>query len=67
MKRLAMDGATLEKARRNLIRAGAIAWKKPLYQVLSLDPEPPRDPSRSSHTQPLALGDILKQAMEAPK
>ncbi len=61
-----MDGATLENARSNLIRAGVIAWKKPLYQVLSLDPEL-RAPSRSSHNQPLALGDILKQAMEVAK
>lgn len=67
MKRLTMDAATLSNARSNLIRAGMIAWKKPLYQVLSLDkPEPPA-PSRASLDRPMALGDILKQAMEGTK
>ena len=62
MTRLSMDGLTLEEARRNLIRAGLIAYQKPLYQVLSLDPqgEPPA-PAREPLDHPLSLGQILKQ------
>ena len=37
MQRLSMDLTTLQQARENLVQAGLIAWKKPLYQVLSLD------------------------------
>jgi hypothetical protein len=37
MQRLRMDGATLAQARTNLIRADLVAWRKPIYQVLSLD------------------------------
>ena len=37
MNRLGMDLTTLEQARNNLVHIGLIAWKKPLYQVLSLD------------------------------
>jgi hypothetical protein len=37
-ERLSMDGATLNKARQALTRAQLIAYEKPLYQVLALDP-----------------------------
>jgi hypothetical protein len=67
IKRLAMDAVTLEKARSDLIRAEMIAWKKPLYQVLSLDKPQPPAPSRASLDQPMALGDIFKQAMEGKR
>jgi hypothetical protein len=40
MKRLSMDSANLQHARRNLVRVGLIAYQKPLYQVLSLDDKP---------------------------
>ncbi len=44
IKRLCMDSATLDQARRNLVSIGLIAYQKPLYQVLALDgslePEP---------------------------
>jgi hypothetical protein len=36
-KLLPLDRATLARARQELIRAGLIAYEKPLYQVLSLD------------------------------
>ena len=39
MKKLSMDQAVFETARSDLIRMGLIAWQKPLYQVLSLDPD----------------------------
>jgi len=48
-------------ARENLIDADLIAYKKPLYQVLSLDAAPEK---RSAMPAPLSLGDILNKAME---
>ena len=38
MKRLGMDQATLDEARSGLINNSLIAWRKPIYQVLSLEP-----------------------------
>jgi len=62
MARLSMDFTTLETARSNLIHVGLIAWKKPLYQVLSL--EPMRDQKiRASLDRPLSLKDIFKEAL----
>ena len=61
MKRLSMDQSTLASARGNLIRIGLIAWKRPLYQVLSLDVHQP-DVPRQAAPRPLSLGEILKKA-----
>lgn len=36
---LSMDQKRLRTARRELVGSGLIAYQKPLYQVLSLDPE----------------------------
>jgi hypothetical protein len=36
MKRLFMDSATFDQARRDLVSIGLIAYQKPLYQVLAL-------------------------------
>lgn len=64
-KRLSMDQATLDDARAVLIRAGLIAWQKPLYQVLALDmPAIDKPVRRSNMENPLSLGDILKMARE---
>ena len=56
--RLSMDSAVLVRARNELIRAKLIAYRKPLCQILSLEPtkvvRPPLD-------EPLAVGQILKQ------
>ncbi len=38
---LSMDPARLRKARGDLIRAGLVAYQRPLYQVLALDSPPP--------------------------
>lgn len=35
--RLSMDKGAFLEARRNLIQNGMIAWREPLYQVLSLE------------------------------
>ena len=40
MKKLGMDPACLNEARSGLIRNNLIAWQKPIYQVLSLEPIP---------------------------
>jgi hypothetical protein len=61
MQRLSMDQPTFESARDNLLREELIAFKKPLYQVLSLDIGKPS--SRPSMETPLSLGDIFKKAM----
>ena len=38
MAKLSMDQTTLDQARSGLIQNGLIAWQKPIYQVLSLEP-----------------------------
>lgn len=55
MRRLSMDPSTLQQARENLVHAGLIAWKKPLYQVLSLDEE------KTAKSEPVAQPFSLKQ------
>ena len=55
MKKLGMDQATLDQARSGLIRNNLIAWQRPIYQVLSLEPHP-----RSERTgSMMSLRDIL--------
>jgi hypothetical protein len=61
MQRLSMDLTALQQARDNLVQLGLIAWKKPLYQVLSLDHTPP--PPRPAMAQAVSLGEIFKKAM----
>jgi hypothetical protein len=57
MRRLKMDLFQLGAARRQLLETGLIAYEKPLYQVLSLDPV---QTSRSGQT---SVADILRQAL----
>lgn len=40
MKKINMDQACLNETRAALIKANLIAWQKPIYQVLSLEPAP---------------------------
>lgn len=54
-KLLPLDGPALTRARQELIRVRLIAYEKPLYQVLSLDPPVPRSGPAQS------LGQILRQ------
>ena len=57
--RLSMDSIVLLRSRNELIRAKLIAYRKPLYQVLSLIP---LKPVRSTTLdEPMAIGQILKQ------
>jgi hypothetical protein len=61
---LSMEQDTLGRARRELVAAGLIAYRKPLYQVLSLDPadSDPR-PGVSRRNGPASIGEILKGMM----
>lgn len=61
--RLGMEAPVLEQARRDLVRAGLVAYEKPIYQVLPLDPCPP-PASRRPAGEPQSLSQILKHMME---
>lgn len=61
MKILSMDWQTFKNAKEKLCQVSLIAWKKPIYQVLSLEPQVCRNTPTG---QPMSLGDILKNAME---
>ena len=50
-----MDQSTLYKARSGLVKNGLIAWQKPIYQVLSLEPVPQDNRTGSM----MSLKDIL--------
>jgi hypothetical protein len=59
-ERLVMDAPTLDAARMDLLRAGLVAYKKPLYQVLSLGDA--ISPKRTgAPDEPMAIGDILRK------
>lgn len=64
MKTLSMDRQVLKNARSGLVRASLIAWQKPIYQVLCLEPE---DKNRRQQGPAIQLGDIFKQAMGGAK
>jgi hypothetical protein len=62
---LHLDGVSLSAARQQLLQLDLIAYRKPLYQVLSL----PEDPKSGAPTSPRtgqvqSVGDILRRALE---
>lgn len=57
MRRLTMDQLQLSASRRQLLQAGLIAYEKPLYQVLSLDPV------EQARSGPTSVAEILRKAM----
>lgn len=59
--KLGMEAGLLAQARSELIRNDIVAWRRPMYQVLSLEPATERRASRAA----MSLGDILRQAGEA--
>jgi hypothetical protein len=64
MTGLTMDSLMLDQARNNLIKAELIAYRKPLYQVLSLEPRILLSaPARTPLDKPMALAQIFKQMM----
>ena len=54
-EKLGMDRSTLDKARSGLVKNGLIAWQRPIYQVLSLEPIPQENRTGSMKS----LKDIL--------
>ena len=58
---LHMDVDSFLHARQELLAANLIAYQKPLYQVLSLDPP------RQACLQPVSLATILNQIPGAPR
>ena len=59
--RLPLDRPGLHHARHALISAGLIAFEPPLYQVLSLDTDPPATPTQRHATGPRRLSEVLRQ------
>jgi hypothetical protein len=60
MRRLKMDLPGLSASRQQLIQAGLIAYEKPLYQVLSLEPV------GAVRSGPVSVGEILRKALGGP-
>lgn len=60
MRRLNLDGLALSASRRQLVQAGLIAYEKPLYQVLSLEPALAPTPRCGG---PVSVGELLRQAL----
>ena len=63
MRRLGMTEPLLGVARRELISAGLVCFKKPLYQVLSLDVRPQKQ--ELGRGGPMSLGEIMARIQEA--
>lgn len=53
---LSMTAEGLVRARTDLIRAGLLAYSRPLYQVLALDPVSPSPPTPGGHRGPQPIG-----------
>jgi len=64
MKRLHMDAFTLEDSRGQLIHLGLVAFARPIYQVLPLDPPASEPAPKRSAGDPQLLGDVFKRIME---
>ncbi len=62
-RHLGLDLDPLHQAREQLLAAELIAFEKPLYQVLSLDPPTEITGPRQSGPEARSLGDILRQAV----
>ena len=58
MRRLKMDPLVLSTSRQQLIAAGLIAYQKPFYQVLSLEPV-----AESTRSGPTSVGELLRKAL----
>lgn len=61
MRRLKMDPLVLSASRQQLTQAGLIAYEKPLYQVLNLEP------ASAPRSGPISLGELLRPAMGGPR
>jgi hypothetical protein len=56
-RRLKMAPLELSASRQQLLQAGLIAYEKPFYQVLSLDP------AGVARSGPISVGELLRQAL----
>src|SRR5882672_10013537 len=56
MRRLKLDPLALSASRQQLTQAGLIAYEKPLYQVLSLEP------AGAPRSGPISVGELLRRA-----
>jgi len=65
-RRLTLDQLSLSAARQQLIQADLIAYRKPLYQVLSLpeDPKAPPAPEPPRTGQAQSVATILRRVLE---
>lgn len=59
-RELRLDTPSLSRARQQLVEADLLAYEKPLWQLLSLDPAP--DPARPRGDQ-RCVGDVLRQIL----
>jgi hypothetical protein len=57
MRRLKMDGLALSASRQQLVQAGLVAYEKPFYQVLSLEPV------GAPRSGPISVGELLRKAL----
>jgi hypothetical protein len=60
---LSMDEAGVQRGRSELMRAGLIAYEKPLYQVLSLEPLPGQPAAAPRGNRCASLGEVLRAAI----
>ena len=58
-RELRLEPPVLQQARQQLVRADLVAYQKPLWQVLSLDPVPPPPPSSPRGS----VGEVLAQIL----
>jgi len=61
MKQLNLGTLKFTQARMELLQAKLIAYKHPLYQVLSLIPSPKSEPVRQTSSSPIHIKQILQQ------
>jgi hypothetical protein len=59
MRRLKLEELALSASRQQLVQAGLIAYQRPFYQVLSLEPEA----VGSSRSGPIRVGELLRQVL----
>lgn len=60
-KRLGMSDSELAEARNVLVQQRLIAWKRPLYQVLPLEPRRQESDIIRPSSSPTSMQDILRQ------
>ncbi len=57
MRRLKLDPVQLSASRQQLLQVGLIAYEKPLYQVLNLEPVP------STRSGQVSVAEVLRKAL----